>query len=77
MKEQINYCMTRYPEEIKTLAESPLGGQRFQLFMRRWEMNNEPMPVEVKPEKCVLIVLVLGLVFIVESCYTNLVYLYL
>ncbi|KAJ4479126.1 component of IIS longevity pathway SMK-1-domain-containing protein [Lentinula aciculospora] len=51
MKEPINFCMTRHEAEIKTLAETHLGGQRFQLFIRRWEMNNEPMPVESKPDK--------------------------
>ncbi|KAJ3906883.1 hypothetical protein F5879DRAFT_1066211 [Lentinula edodes] len=51
MKDQINFCMTKHEVEIKTLAETRLGGQRFQLFIRRWEMNNEPMPVEAKPEK--------------------------
>ncbi|KAJ3849444.1 component of IIS longevity pathway SMK-1-domain-containing protein [Lentinula lateritia] len=53
MKDQINFCMIRHEVEIKTLAETRLGGQRFQLFMRRWEMNNEPMPVEAKPEKII------------------------
>lgn len=57
MKDQINFCMTKHEVEIKTLAETRLGGQRFQLFIRRWEMNNEPMPVEAKPEKCVILLL--------------------
>ncbi|KAF9062224.1 component of IIS longevity pathway SMK-1-domain-containing protein [Rhodocollybia butyracea] len=48
MKDQINFCMTKHEAEIKILAGTPLGGQRFQLFIRRWEMNNEPMPVEPK-----------------------------
>uniref|UniRef100_A0A0W0FQ02 Uncharacterized protein n=1 Tax=Moniliophthora roreri TaxID=221103 RepID=A0A0W0FQ02_MONRR len=53
MKDMIKHCMTKHEEEIKTLAESPLGGQRFQLFIRRWEMNNEPPPPpeELKQEK--------------------------
>ncbi|GAW00817.1 duf625 domain protein [Lentinula edodes] len=53
MKDQINFCMTKHEVEIKALAETRLCGQRFQLFIRRWEMNNEPMPVEAKPEKII------------------------
>ncbi|KAJ3997780.1 component of IIS longevity pathway SMK-1-domain-containing protein [Lentinula boryana] len=53
MKELIGFCLTKHEAEIKTLTESHLGGQRFQLFIRRWEMNNEPMPVESKSEKTV------------------------
>jgi len=52
MKDLIKFCMTKHEEEIKALAKSPLGGQRFQMFIRRWEMNNEPLPVEMK-DKCV------------------------
>ncbi|KAK7470262.1 Platinum sensitivity protein, variant 2 [Stygiomarasmius scandens] len=48
MKDLIKFCMTKHEEEIKALAKSPLGGQRFQMFIRRWEMNNEPLPVEMK-----------------------------
>lgn len=51
MKELIKHCMTHHESEITTLAKSRLGGHRFQLFIRRWEMNNEPLPVESKPEK--------------------------
>ncbi|KAJ3719446.1 component of IIS longevity pathway SMK-1-domain-containing protein [Lentinula raphanica] len=51
MKELINFCMKNHEAEIKILAETQLGGQRFQSFIRRWEMNNEPMPVETKPDK--------------------------
>ncbi|KAJ3985763.1 component of IIS longevity pathway SMK-1-domain-containing protein [Lentinula detonsa] len=53
MKELIAFCLTKHEAEIKTLTESHLGGQRFQLFIRRWEMNNEPMPVESKSEKTI------------------------
>ncbi|KAK1232108.1 Platinum sensitivity protein [Marasmius sp. AFHP31] len=51
MKDLIKFCMTKHEEEIKTLAASPLGGQRFISFIRRWEINNEPPPPEeVKQE---------------------------
>jgi len=43
--------MIKHEDEIRTLAKSPLGGQRFELLIRRWEMNNEPLPEESKPEK--------------------------
>ncbi|KAJ7591477.1 component of IIS longevity pathway SMK-1-domain-containing protein [Mycena floridula] len=50
MKDVIKHCMSKYESEIKTLAQSPLGGHRFQLFIRRWEMNNEPIPMDSQPE---------------------------
>lgn len=46
MKDMIKFCMTKHESEIKTLAASPLGGERFKLFIRRWEQNNEPFPME-------------------------------
>ncbi|KAF8897883.1 component of IIS longevity pathway SMK-1-domain-containing protein [Infundibulicybe gibba] len=51
MKEWIAHCLTRHESKIRKLAESPLGGQRFELLIRRWEMNNEPLPEDPKPEK--------------------------
>jgi protein phosphatase 4 regulatory subunit 3 len=51
MKEMIKFCMTRHEDEIRTLSKSSLGGQRFDLLIRRWEMNNEPLPEESKDEK--------------------------
>jgi len=42
--------MTVHEPEIQQLAKSSIGGQRFELFIRRWEMNNEPLPPESKPE---------------------------
>lgn len=51
MKDMIKFCMTKHEPEIRTLAKSPLGGQRFELLIRRWEMNNEPLPEDSKPEK--------------------------
>ena len=47
--------MTVHEAEIQQLAKSSLGGQRFELFIRRWEMNNEPPPPESKPEVYVII----------------------
>ncbi len=56
MKEMINFCMTKHEPLIRQLAETPLGGQRFELLIRRYEMNNEPPPPdEPKAEKCVTI----------------------
>lgn len=54
MKDMIKFCMTKHEDEIRTLAKSPLGGQRFELLIRRWEMNNEPLPEETKSEKYVV-----------------------
>ncbi|KAF9006689.1 component of IIS longevity pathway SMK-1-domain-containing protein [Cyathus striatus] len=36
-------------ENMKEMI-NPLGGQRFQLLVKRWEMNNEPLPEETKPK---------------------------
>lgn len=38
--------MTKHEETIKALAETMLGGPRFKAFIRRWEMNVEPLPKE-------------------------------
>ncbi|PPQ70709.1 hypothetical protein CVT26_014633 [Gymnopilus dilepis] len=46
IKELIRFCMTQHEPEIQKLAQSPLGGQRFQQFIRRWEMNIAPPPEE-------------------------------
>ncbi|KAJ3558761.1 hypothetical protein NP233_g11438 [Leucocoprinus birnbaumii] len=51
MKDLIKFCMTRHEADIRKLAETPLGGQRFELLIRRYEMNNEPPPKETEPEK--------------------------
>ena len=45
--------MVKHEEDIRKLAETPLGGQRFELLIRRYEMNNEPPPKETEPEKYV------------------------
>ncbi len=51
MKDLTQFCMTKHEAEIKALCDTPLGAQRFQLFIRRWEINNEPIPTESKPDK--------------------------
>ncbi|KAG7447518.1 DUF625-domain-containing protein [Guyanagaster necrorhizus] len=51
MKDLIKFCMTKHEAEIRALCDTPLGAQRFQLFIRRWEINNEPIPTESKPDK--------------------------
>ncbi|KIM46489.1 hypothetical protein M413DRAFT_441578 [Hebeloma cylindrosporum] len=51
IKEMIKFCMTRHQSEIQKLAKSPLGGQRFELFIRRYEMNIAPLPEESTPDK--------------------------
>lgn len=46
--------MMHHEPEIQTLAKSPLGGQRFELFIRRHEMNVAPPPdVSSTPDKYV------------------------
>jgi protein phosphatase 4 regulatory subunit 3 len=46
---------TKHEKVIRQLAETALGGPRFTAFIRRWEMNNEPLPPEdVKTEKYVM-----------------------
>lgn len=53
MKELIKFCMLKHEVDIRKLAETSLGNQRFELFIRRYEMNNEPPPKETEPEKYV------------------------
>ncbi|OBZ70243.1 hypothetical protein A0H81_09778 [Grifola frondosa] len=53
LKELIHHCMTQHEALIRTLADSPLGGPRFKAFIRRWEMNVEPPPLEEKIEKVI------------------------
>lgn len=48
--------MAKHEDEIRTLAKSPLGGQRFEQFIAwwQWEMlqqNKEPMPEDSKSAK--------------------------
>jgi hypothetical protein len=54
MKEMIRFCMTRHEPEVQKLAKSPLGGHRFELFIRRYEMNVAPPPEEATPDKYVI-----------------------
>ena len=46
MKELIKFCMTNHEELIRKLAKTPLGGQRFELFIKRYEINCQPPPPE-------------------------------
>ncbi|KAJ7068766.1 component of IIS longevity pathway SMK-1-domain-containing protein [Mycena amicta] len=48
MKDLIKFCMTHHEEAIRKLAETPLGKDRFNMFIRRWEINNEPPPPETE-----------------------------
>ncbi|OJT09072.1 hypothetical protein TRAPUB_15 [Trametes pubescens] len=50
MKDIIHHCMTKHGDLVRSLAGSPLVAERFKDFIARWEMNNEPPPVE-KVEK--------------------------
>lgn len=55
MKDLIKFCMVHHEPEIKKLSKSPLGGQRFELFIRRHEMNVAPPPeVSSPPDKYVI-----------------------
>ncbi|KAJ6610401.1 component of IIS longevity pathway SMK-1-domain-containing protein [Mycena sp. CBHHK59/15] len=51
MKDLIKFCMTQHEGEVRKLAETPLGKERFQLFIQRWEINNEPPPEECKSDQ--------------------------
>ncbi|KAH8824742.1 component of IIS longevity pathway SMK-1-domain-containing protein [Flagelloscypha sp. PMI_526] len=44
VKDLITHCMTQYRPLIDQLAESPLGAERFTLFIKRHEINMEPPP---------------------------------
>lgn len=46
----IEHIMARHAREIRELATMP-SGDRFQMFIRRHEMNIEPPPAEQKAEK--------------------------
>ncbi|KAF8214082.1 component of IIS longevity pathway SMK-1-domain-containing protein [Mycena galopus ATCC 62051] len=51
MRDMIKICMTHHEADVRKLAETPLGKERFLLFIQRWEINNEPPPEESKSEK--------------------------
>lgn len=44
MKDLIKFCMTHHEAEIRQLSKTPLGSQRFDLFIKRYEINCEPPP---------------------------------
>ena len=46
--------MKNHGDDIRKLAETPLGRHRFEMFIRRYEINCEPPPAETKVEKYVL-----------------------
>ncbi|KAJ2917508.1 hypothetical protein MD484_g2933, partial [Candolleomyces efflorescens] len=46
VKELIKFCMTTHEDLIRKLAKTPLGGQRFELFIKRYEINCQPPPPE-------------------------------
>ncbi|KAH6914786.1 nuclear protein [Coprinopsis sp. MPI-PUGE-AT-0042] len=43
-KDLIEHVMLSHEEEIRKLAKTPLGSQRFELFIKRYEINCEPGP---------------------------------
>ncbi|KAF9478406.1 DUF625-domain-containing protein [Pholiota conissans] len=51
IKDLIKFCMTHHEAEIQQLAKTTLGAQRFELFIRRWEMNIAPPPEESTPDR--------------------------
>lgn len=38
--------MTAHGDTVRKLSETKLGGPRFSAFIRRWEINVEPLPQE-------------------------------
>ncbi|KAF8076723.1 component of IIS longevity pathway SMK-1-domain-containing protein [Lyophyllum atratum] len=55
MKELAKFCMAKHEAEIRRLAQSPLGGPRFEQFIAwwQWEMhqqNKEPIPEDSKSD---------------------------
>lgn len=56
MKDLIKYCMTHHEAEIQKLEQTALGKTRFELFIRRWDMNCAPPPEEEStPDKYVIL----------------------
>ncbi|KAF8138310.1 component of IIS longevity pathway SMK-1-domain-containing protein [Boletus edulis] len=51
IKDLISHCMTVHRDIIRKLSETRLGGPRFSAFVRRWEINVEPLPKEVKNDR--------------------------
>lgn len=46
VKDIINHCMAVHGDIVRKLSETRLGGPRFSAFIRRWEINVEPLPQE-------------------------------
>lgn len=46
IKDLISLCMTAHGDIVRKLSETRLGGPRFSAFIRRWEINVEPLPKE-------------------------------
>ncbi|EJD01533.1 DUF625-domain-containing protein [Fomitiporia mediterranea MF3/22] len=51
LREPINFVMEKHESDVRELAKSALGSATFQGFVARWEINKEPLPPEVVPEK--------------------------
>ncbi|KAL1721678.1 component of IIS longevity pathway SMK-1-domain-containing protein [Schizophyllum commune] len=51
MKSIIEFIMKNHGDDIRKLAETPLGRHRFEMFIRRYEINCESPPAETKVEK--------------------------
>ncbi|EKM79939.1 hypothetical protein AGABI1DRAFT_72653 [Agaricus bisporus var. burnettii JB137-S8] len=47
MKELIKFCMIQHEEDVRKLAETPLGGQRFELLIRR-PTDTRPRPDQTR-----------------------------
>ncbi|KAG6868759.1 hypothetical protein C0993_011028 [Termitomyces sp. T159_Od127] len=56
IKELGKFCWTKHEEELRKLAQSPLGGQRFEQF-NAWiqfemlQQNKEPLPADIRVDK--------------------------
>ena len=48
-KELIAHVMTNHEEQVRILAKTPLGSQRFELFIKRYEINKEGPPATSAP----------------------------
>lgn len=52
-KDLITHIMLTHEEEVRMLAKTPLGSQRFELFIKRWEINKEGPPATAAPPPAV------------------------
>lgn len=53
MKDLAKFCMSKHEAEVRSLAQTQLGGRRFEQFIAwwQWEMlqqNKDPIPEESK-----------------------------